>query len=450
MTPDPNQSGLPSILLDHYAHLAENALTPKREGVLTKAIGLVLEARGCEASIGDLYGLRNRMTQSEIPAEAVGLRDDATLLMPLGETHGLEIGASVRRLGRAAQVPVSDQLLGRVLNGLGQPIDGRPAPAAAQEYPLHGTPRNPLDRKPVDKPFWVGVRAIDGVLTMGRGQRMGIFSGGGVGKSSLLAMMVKQAEADVCVIGLVGERGREVEEFVHHTLGTDGLARSVVVAATSSDPPLVRARGALHATAIAEYFRDQGKHVLLLMDSVTRYAMALREVGLATGEPPTTRGYTPSVFAALPQLLERAGTCAGEGSITAVYTVLVEGDDMSDPISDALRAILDGHIVLSRNLAERGHFPAIDVPQSVSRVMPRIATGEHMQAAQNARRLLATYREVEDLIAIGAYSQGTSPHLDEAVNAFPQLESFMQQSTEDNVDPENTLQALITLGAPTP
>jgi flagellum-specific ATP synthase len=425
------------IDLRRYAPLARKTGIPVVEGRLIEVVGLVLEAGGCRASIGDIYEVRSGNGGPSLQAEVVGLRKDRTLLMPLGETHGLEIGAPLRRVGQSAYVPVGQALLGRVVDGLGRPLDGRELPRLDAERPLHGTVRNPLRRRPIQHPFHVGVRAIDGFLTMGEGQRIGIFAGGGVGKSSLLGMMVRNAQLDVAVIALIGERGREVEDFVHRTLGTEGLARSVVVAATSADPPLVRARGASYATAVAEYFRSHGLRVLLVMDSLTRYAMALREVGLAVGEPPATKGYTPTVFAALPRLLERAGTSAGPGSITGVYTVLVEGDDLSDPIADAVRAILDGHIVLSRNLAERGHFPAVDLPRSVSRVMTDVASPVRIGLAQRARELLATHREVEDLLAIGAYKRGSLPRLDEALIRMPNLEAFLRQRSSDVTTPEN-------------
>jgi flagellum-specific ATP synthase len=417
----------PAIDLTRYKHLARKTGIPVVEGRLIEVVGLVLEAGGCRASIGDIYEVRSESGGPALEAEVVGLRKDHTLLMPLGETHGLEVGAPLRRVGQSAYVRVGQGLLGRVVDGLGRPLDGRELPKLDSERPLHGSPRNPLRRRPIEHPFHVGVRAIDAFLTMGEGQRIGIFAGGGVGKSSLLGMMVRNAQLDVAVIALIGERGREVEDFVHRTLGEEGLARSVVVVATSADPPLVRARGASYATAVAEYFRSRGLRVLLVMDSLTRYAMALREVGLAIGEPPATKGYTPTVFAALPRLLERAGTSAGPGSITGVYTVLVEGDDLADPIADAVRAILDGHIVLSRNLAERGHFPAVDLPRSVSRVMNDVVSEGHIAVAQKARELIATHREVEDLLAIGAYKQGSVPRLDDALARMPTLEQFLRQ-----------------------
>ncbi len=428
--------------LSRYIPAARRAAIPVIEGSLCEAVGLVLEAKGCRASIGDLCELRPVSGGRPIEAEVVGLRGDRTLLMPLGYTQGFEVGSPVRRVGRAGRAKVGDALLGRVIDGLGRPLDGLPAPDLDAELPLLGTRQNPLRRRPIDEPFWVGVRAVDTVLTMGRGQRIGIFAGGGVGKSSLLGMMIKQAQADVAVVGLIGERAREVEEFVNRTLGPEGLTKSVVVAATGAEPPLLRARGALLATTVAEYFRANGLTVLLVMDSLTRYAMALREVGLAVGEPPTTKGYTPSVFAALPRLLERSGTSAGTGSITAVYTVLVEGDDLSDPIADSVRAILDGHVVLSRDLAERGHYPAIDVPKSVSRVMPQVVDAERMSLALRCRELLATYREAEDLVAVGAYRPGTLPRLDEALAAMPKLEKFLKQGPCDVSTPEQALNTL--------
>jgi len=422
-----------SLDLMRHRHAALRGVAPAIEGRLSQAVGLVLEAQGCAASIGDLFELHPEMGKP-IQAEVVGLRGESTLLMPLGATHGLEVGTPLRRVGRSAYAAVGDGLLGRVVDGLGRPLDGRPLDDLDSELPLHGAARNPLRRRPVNEPFLVGVRAIDGLLTMGRGQRIGIFAGGGVGKSSLLGMMVRNAQADVAVVALIGERGREVEEFVHSTLGEQGLARSVVVAATSADTPLLRVRGALYATTIAEHFRERGLNVLLVMDSVTRYAMAMREIGLAIGEPPTTKGYTPSVFASLPLLLERAGTSAGEGSITGVYTVLVEGDDLSDPIADAARAILDGHFVLSRSLAERAHFPAIDLGPSISRVMPKVVPPASMERAHRARELLANAQEAQDLMSIGAYKPGAVPRLDEAVAHEPKLVAFLRQRLDEVVD----------------
>ena len=431
--------------LTRFAGAVKRARGPVVQGRLTEAVGLILEARGCAASLGDLYEVMPAQGE-RIEAEVVGLRGRRTLLMPLGPTHGLEAGAPLRRLGRGARAAVGDAMLGRVLDALGRPLDGRPMPQVDDLRVLDGgeTP-NPLARRPVETPFPVGVRAIDGLLTMGVGQRIGIFAGAGVGKSSLLGMMVRGAQCDVAVVALIGERGREVEEFVHRTLGEDGMRRSVIVAATSAESPLVRARGALFATAIAEHFRDRGKRVLLVMDSVTRYAMALREIGLAVGEPPTTKGYTPSVFAALPRLLERAGTCEGRGSITGVYTVLVEGDDLSDPISDAARAILDGHIVLSRDLAEQGHFPAIAPNASVSRVMSHVASPEQLALAQRARDLIVAHREARDLQSIGAYKTGTVARLDDALTRYGRLEAFLKQGLHESVTAETTRSRLATV-----
>lgn len=432
-------SDLPNLA--HYADVARRAARPVPEGRLSEIVGLVMEARGCRASIGDICELRPAHG-AVVEAEVVGLREDRTLLMPLGETQGLKVGTPIRAVSRAAQTRLGPQLLGRVVDGLGRPLDGKPLARLGDERPLHGARRNPLRRKPVEEELPVGVRSIDGLLTLGKGQRMGIFAGAGVGKSSLMAMMVQRTKADVAVIALIGERGREVEEFVHRILGEQGLKQAVVVAATSADPPLVRARGALYATAVAEYFRDQGQDVLLLMDSVTRYAQALREIGLAVGEPPTTKGYTPSVFAAMPRLLERAGTSASRGSITGIYTVLVEGDDLSDPVADTVRAILDGHIVLSRELAERGHFPAVDVPRSISRVFKDVTPAGRGELAMRARKLFSDYREAEDLVAIGAYQAGALPRLDEALQRMPRMEAFLQQGFADP-DPPGGIDAAL-------
>lgn len=417
------------------ARAAALAAAPIREGKLVESVGLVLEATGCAGAIGERYEFDGGTL-----AEVVGVRGDRTLLMPLGETLGLAAGARLRRRAGGGTVPVGDALLGRVLDGLGRPIDGGPPLRTDARWPLDHPPSHPLNRRPIDQPLATGVQAMDGLLTLGLGQRIGIFAGGGVGKSTLLASMVEQADCDVCVVALIGERGREVEELVHRTLGPIGLKRSVVIAATSADPPLARARGALHATAVAESFRAAGKRVLLVMDSVTRFAMALREVGLAAGEPPATKGYPPSVFAALPRLMERAGTCDGPGSITGIYTVLVEGDDLSDPIADAARAILDGHIVLRRELAERGHYPAIDVGASISRVMNHVTDEAHGALARRARQVSALAAEAEDLRAIGAYEPGTSPAHDEALAIAPTLRAFTQTIGEGNI--ESTVAAL--------
>jgi flagellum-specific ATP synthase len=380
-----------------------------------------------------------------ILAEVVGFRGDRVLLMPLGVMDGIKPGSEVVATRQAHQVAVGDALLGRMLDGLGVPMDGGPTLDLCDFTPVNATPPNSLTRPRVKHPLQVGVRALDGVLTLGQGQRMGVFAGSGVGKSTLMGMIARNTNADVNVIGLVGERGREVRDFVEESLGPEGCQRSVVVVATSDQPALVRIKAAFTATAIAEYFRDQGKNVLLMMDSITRLAQAQREVGLAIGEPPATRGYTPSVFAMLPRLLERAGTASnGDGSITGIYTVLVDGDDMNEPIADAVRGILDGHIVLSRELAHRGHYPAIDVLQSVSRVMPQIVPPEQLKSAGLLRELLAAYRDAEDLIRIGAYVDGSDPRVDRARAKINTIEAFLRQSVNEASSYFDTLKALLS------
>lgn len=396
-------------------------------GRLTQATGLVLESVCPSAFVGELVVIE--CEPEPLLAEVVGFRDDATLLMPLGDLTGLRVGAKVRLTHRSLQVTVSEQLIGRVLDGLGRPLDDKPLPSG-EERPIHNNPPSPLQRPLIQEPLPVGVRAIDGLLTLGKGQRVGIFAGSGVGKSTLLGMLARFAQADVTVIALIGERGREVREFLERQLGEEGLKRSVVVVATSDQPPIARLKGALVAMTIAEFFRDQGADVLFVMDSLTRWAMAGREVGLAIGEPPTSRGYTPSVFAMMPRFLERAGR-SDHGSITAMVTVLVEGDDLNEPIADHARSILDGHIVLSRALSERGHLPPIDVLASLSRVMPEVVSSDHYQAAQVARTLLATLRDNEPLIRLGAYRQGNDPTLDIALSLRDELLAFLQQGRDE-------------------
>ena len=401
-------------------------------GRVSELIGLVIESRGPEAGVGERCEIRvrgHRVGAPPLEAEVVGFREGRTLLMPLGEPEGLAPGQTVVATGQALRVSVGPQLLGRVLDGLGRPMDGLPAPELVATRPVDGAPPDPLTRPPIDTPLTLGVRAIDTLMPCGRGQRMGIFAGSGVGKSTTLGMMARNTTADVNVIALVGERGREVREFIEHDLGPEGLARSVLVIATSDQPALIRIKAAFVATAIAEYFRDAGNDVLLMMDSVTRLATAQREVGLAIGEPPATRGYTPSVFAILPRLLERAGAAA-TGSITALYTVLVEGDDMNEPVADAVRSILDGHIVLSRELAHRHHYPAIDVLQSVSRVAPRLLAPHEGVAAGHVRTLLAAHKRAEDLIAIGAYVPGSDPQVDEARAKLERINAFLRQPVD--------------------
>jgi FliI/YscN family ATPase len=430
---------VPPIDLTPYRdHLARLTLG-HRTGTIAEAVGLTVEVTGLGGVVGELVMLPT--VAGAVPAEIVGFRGSRALLMPLGEITGLATGAEVEALGRPLSVPVSDGLLGRVLDGLGRPMDGK-GPIAGRRRPLGvGAPPDPLSRQAVDRPLPTGVRAIDSVLTCGRGQRIGIFAGSGVGKSTTLGMIARHAAADVNVIALVGERGRVVREFLERDLGEEGMARSVVVIATSDTPALVRIKACWVATAIAEAFRDEGLDVLLMMDSVTRLAMAQREVGLAAGEPPALRGYPPSVFAMIPRLLERAG-CGARGAITAFYTVLVEGDDLTEPVTDTARGTLDGHIVLSRALAGENHFPAVDVLGSVSRVMPAIVDAEHLAAAGRLRALLAAHGDAKDLIAIGAYVTGTNPTVDEAMRKLPQIQALLRQRPGDTTPYEETVQTL--------
>lgn len=423
-------------------------LDPYRlNGRVSELIGLVVESRGPEAGVGERCEIHTQGHRTGAPvlqAEVVGFREGRTLLMPLGDAGGIAPGQTVVAGGGALQVDVGPELLGRVLDGLGRPIDGGPPPAAVARRPVDGPPPDPLSRPPIDTALTLGVRAIDTLMPCGRGQRMGIFAGSGVGKSTTLGMMARGTAADVNVIALVGERGREVREFIEHDLGPEGLARSVLVIATSDQPALVRIKAAFVATAIAEHFRDAGNDVLLMMDSVTRLATAQREVGLAIGEPPATRGYTPSVFAMLPRLLERAGTAA-TGSITALYTVLVEGDDMNEPVADAVRSILDGHIVLSRDLAHRHHYPAIDVLASVSRVAPKLLAPGYLEAGGRLRGMMAAYRRAEDLIAIGAYVPGTDPKVDEARAKMDAIEDFLRQPVAAPYSRDEALARLLAI-----
>ena len=412
-------------------------------GKVVEIIGLIIEADGPESSIGDLCHIVSNDIEP-ISCEVVGFRENRILLMPLGSIEGLKAGAKVVNSGSDMKVKVSDSLLGRVLDGLGNPIDGLGEIAADKYYSTSGKLINPLKRKPIDEPLSLGIRAIDGLITVGKGQRMGIFAGSGVGKSTTLAMMAKNTSADINVIALIGERGREVREFIEHTLGADGMKRSVVVVATSEQPSLVKIKAAFVACAIAEYFRDKGKDVLFMLDSVTRIALAQREVGLAVGEPPATRGYTPSVFALMPKFLERAG-CNEYGTITGLYTVLVEGDDFNEPVSDTARSILDGHIMLSRSLAHKNHYPAIDVLQSISRVMNNIVDKEHKDAAGKIRSLLASYAKNEDLINIGAYQRGADPLVDKAISLMDKIDRYLIQSGEDKTDYQTSVSEIIRL-----
>ena len=414
----------------------------KLNGKVVQVIGLVIESQGPNVSLGELCYICSHFPGVDpIPAEVVGFRAGFVLLMPVGEMQGIGPGCEVISAQKTLTVKVGPQLLGRVLDGLGNPIDGLGPLVGMQEYSLQAAPPAPLSRPRIKESLYVGVRAIDGLITMGSGQRIGIMAGSGVGKSTLLSMIARNTEADISVIALVGERGREVKEFIERDLGEEGLKRAVVVVATSDQPALVRIKGALTATAIAEYFRDQGKKVVLMMDSVTRFAMAQREVGLTIGEPPATRGYTPSVFALLPKLLERAGT-NDKGSITGIYTVLVDGDDMNEPIADAVRSILDGHIVLSRAIAAQNHFPAIDVLNSVSRVMMEVVDKDHYRAAQNMRSLMAVYNDAADLINIGAYVSGSNPKIDEAVKKIDKINDFLCQGVYEKDSFADTEKAL--------
>ncbi|MBO6305011.1 MAG: flagellar protein export ATPase FliI [Selenomonadaceae bacterium] len=404
-----------------------NCISIKLTGKVTQVIGLVIESKGPVVSVGELCYIHSHTPNvPPVPAEVVGFREGYVMLMPVGEMQGIGPGCEVVSAQKMLQVKVGDMLLGRVLDGLGNPMDDLGPIISDVEYPLQAPPPPPLTRPRIHESLYVGVRAIDGLITMGDGQRIGIMAGSGVGKSTLLSMIARNTEADISVIALIGERGREVRDFIERDLGEEGLKRAVVVVATSDQPALVRIKGALTATAIAEYFRDQGHKVILMMDSVTRFAMAQREVGLTIGEPPATRGYTPSVFALLPRLLERAGT-SERGSITGIYTVLVDGDDMNEPIADAVRSILDGHIVLSRAIAAQNHFPAIDILPSVSRVMNEVVTKEHLKAAQNMRSLMAVYKDAEDLIHIGAYVKGSSKKIDEAIEKIDSINDFLCQ-----------------------
>ncbi len=411
-------------------------------GQITRIIGLTVEVKGISAGIGEVCDVIVAGEPYPVMSEVVGFRDGSTLLMPLGDLKGIRPGCPVVPRGRPLTVGVGRHLPGRILDGLGSPMDWEEAGReAGEEIAVDNAPPNPLARRRITEVLPTGVKAIDGLLTCGKGQRLGIFSGSGVGKSTLLGMIARHGGADVNVIALIGERGREVREFIEKDLGSDGLARSVVVVATSEQPALVRLKGAFVASAIAEYFRDRGNDVMLMMDSLTRFAMAQREVGLAVGEPPATRGYTPSVFALLPRLLERSGM-GPKGSITAFYTVLVEADDMNDPVADAVRGILDGHIVLSRALASRTHYPAIDVLESSSRLMPEVVSGEHYSRAMSVREKMAVYRQSEDLINIGAYVKGASPAVDEAILCHGPINSFLKQNLDQGFSFEETLEML--------
>lgn len=411
-------------------------------GKVVEITGIIIKATGVKASIGE--SCRILSEDLELEAEVVGFRDGKVLLMAIGDLSGIKSGSRVLPIGKKVSVRVSPALIGRVINDRGEPIDGK-GPITGIEYPLYSTTPHPLKRRRIADPIDLGIRSINGLLTCGKGQRIGIMAGSGVGKSVLLGMMARYTAASVNVIAMIGERGREVREFIEKDLGEEGIKKSVVVVSTSEQPPLAKVRGALAATAIAEYFRDQGRDVLLLMDSLTRVAMAQREIGLATGEPPTAKGYTPSVFALLPKLLERVGTSEGAGSITGIYTVLVEGDDMSEPVADSARAILDGHIVLSRDLAMENHYPAIDVLQSISRLMPDIVDAKHKELASRFMDTMAAYKRVEDMINLGAYKEGSNPRVDFAIRMIDKLRGYLRQGMHERRDFADSLQGLYFL-----
>ncbi|MDR1728754.1 MAG: FliI/YscN family ATPase [Acidobacteriota bacterium] len=418
--------------LDRYFRDLAEMDPVKTIGTVKRAVGLTVESLGPPVSIGELCEIAAG-DSGGIPAEVVGFRDNYVISMPLYKADGVKLGDKIVCRRKKAVVPVGPALLGRVVNALGEPIDGLGPVEAEDRYPLQPPETNPMQRRNIDQPIGTGIRAIDGLLTCGKGQRIGIFGGSGVGKSTLLGMMSRYTSADISVISLVGERGREVRGFIEKDLGPDGLKRSVVVVSTSDQPPLLRIRAALTATTVAEYFRDQGKDVLLVMDSVTRFAMAQREVGLAAGEPPSTKGYTPSVFSLLPRLVERAGNFLSGGSITGFYTVLVEGDDMSEPIADAVRSLLDGHVVLNRELAWRNHYPCIDVLASVSRLMNELVPGAYRDKAGKIREWLSTYNKAEDMINIGAYAKGSNPKIDLAVRKNDAVNAFLCQRFDEQV-----------------
>lgn len=442
--PDPNiaRAANWNSRLERRIRRVEQTPAPPVEGSLTRMIGLTLEAVGCQASIGDTCDVIAQ-NGTRVESEVVGFSGERLYLMPTGDVHGLGPNARVIPRKGAGTIPVGPQLLGRIIDGGANPLDGLGPLDCDDRVRLSGKPINPLARKPIHEPLDVGIRTINSLLTIGRGQRVGLFAGSGVGKSVLLGMMARYTSADIIVVGLIGERGREVKEFVERILGPKDRTRAVVVATPADHPPLMRLHGAWLCTAIAEYFRDQGKSVLLLMDSLTRFAQAQREIGLAIGEAPATKGYPPSVFAKLPQLVERAGNGAeGGGSITAFYTVLTEGDDQQDPIADSARAILDGHIVLSRRIAESGQYPAIDVEASISRVMQEISPPEHLNAARQFRQTLSLYQQNRDLISIGAYQRGSDPRVDNAIAVWPRMQRFLQQDMRERVDFAASLTAL--------
>lgn len=431
------------IHFDRYEALLDRSYV-KHLGKVAKVVGLTIESIGPMAKLNDLCLIRSNSAAGVVKAEVVGFRDDRVLLMPYDNVEGVGLGSWVENTGAPLQVPVSEELLGLTLDGVGEPMNADSLGADCAHYSVEAAPPDPLSRKIIDEVLTLGVKAVDGLLTIGKGQRIGIFAGSGVGKSTLMGMFAGNTKADINVIALIGERGREVREFIERDLGEEGMRRSVVVVATSDKPALIRKKAAQTATAIAEYFRDQGKDVLLMMDSLTRFSMAQREIGLASGEPPVSRGYPPSVYAQMPKLLERAGN-SDRGSITGLYTVLVDGDDFNEPITDTARGILDGHIVLSRQMAQKNHYPAIDILQSISRVMSSIITKEHKVAAGKMKQVLATYQEAEDLINIGAYKAGSNPDIDFAIDKIRAVNAFLQQQTDEKYTFEESLQQMLDI-----
>jgi len=429
------------IDLKKYHDVLKETELIEYSGKVAKVVGLTIESNGPEVNIGDLCIIKTFKNSRSLEAEVVGFKDNKVLLMPLGEMNGIGQGSTVLATSGCLKVGVGKKLMGRILDGLGTPIDDKGSLETEGYYPVNNKPPHPLTRKRITEPLGLGVKAIDGLLTVGKGQRIGVFAGSGVGKSTLMGMIARNTKADINVIALIGERGREVREFLEKDLKEEGLQRSVVIVATSDQPALVRLKGAFIATAVAEYFRDQGKDVLLLMDSLTRFAMAQREIGLAIGEPPVSKGYTPSMFAVLPKLLERAGN-SEKGSITGLYTVLVDGDDLTEPVTDTARGILDGHIVLSRALANKNQYPAIDVLASISRVMSDIISTEHKKTAGEIKKAMAIYREAEDLINIGAYVKGSNPKIDYSINVIDNIIAFIEQDVHENNTYQETLELM--------
>ncbi len=414
---------------DKYVDAIDQCLSIELEGRVVKVVGLIVEGAGLNTGIGSLCEINNDNHET-IMAEVVGFRDDRVLLMPYGDVRGIRVGSRIVLIEKSPAAEVGDGFLGRVIDGMGNPIDGKGPVQKKIKYPLYGQPVNPLERENISELMDVGIGALNALVPLGRGQRIAIMAGSGVGKSVLMGMMAKHTDADITVIGLIGERGREVRDFIDNNLGEEGIKKSVLVAATSDTPPLVRMRGAYLATSIAEYFRDQGKNVLLIIDSITRFAMSSRDVGLSAGEPPTNRGYTSSFFVKIPVLLERAGTVKGKGSITGIYTVLVEGDDLNDPVGDTVRSIVDGHIVLSRTLANRGFYPAIEILESVSRVARDVVSPEHTRLREETIEILSGYADAEDMISIGAYAPGTNPVIDRAIQLKPKLDALRKQGID--------------------